>query len=149
MTGSPAAMLTLFVLVVIMAVAIATFFRRKITALTALLGIPIALFLNTALGGLYALLLVVVGVLVTLVWSAKESMLKALRTGLRLDTRWVAVDQPAAAGPGRWRPLTVRHPATGRAAHGWWRHDAGRVLTMVATPPPAVPRRIQPDRPGG
>jgi 4'-phosphopantetheinyl transferase len=87
--------------------------------------------------------------LVTLVWSAKESMLKALRTGLRLDTRWVAVDQPAAAGPGRWRPLTVRHPATGQAAHGWWRHDAGRVLTMVATPPPAVPRPIQPARPGG
>ncbi len=80
--------------------------------------------------------------LVALLWSAKESALKALRTGLRLDTRWVAVDPPAAAGPGRWCPLTVRHPATGRVFHGWWRHDAGRVLTMVAAPPPAPPRAI-------
>jgi 4'-phosphopantetheinyl transferase len=81
--------------------------------------------------------------LVALHWSAKESALKLLRTGLRLDTRWVAVDPPEAGGPGRWRPLTVRHPATGRAFHGWWRHDAGRVLTMVAMPPPPEhPRAI-------
>jgi 4'-phosphopantetheinyl transferase len=77
--------------------------------------------------------------LVALHWSAKESALKALRTGLRLDTRWVAVDPPQAGEPGRWNPLTVRHPATGRAFHGWWRHDAGRVLTMVAAPQPAPP----------
>jgi 4'-phosphopantetheinyl transferase len=83
--------------------------------------------------------------LVALLWSAKESALKALRTGLRLDTRWVAVDPPAPAGHGRWRPLTVRHPATGRVFHGWWRHDGGRVLTMVAAPPPASPQPL----PGG
>lgn len=77
--------------------------------------------------------------LVALHWSAKESALKALRTGLRLDTRWVAVDPPEAGGPGRWYPLTVRHPATGRSFQGWWRHDAGRVLTMVAAPQPAPP----------
>jgi len=80
--------------------------------------------------------------LVALHWSAKESALKALRTGLRLDTRWVAVDPPEAGGPGRWYPLTVRHPATGRAFHGWWRHDAGRVLTMVASTPSASPQAI-------
>ena len=79
MTGSPAAMLTLFALVVIIAVALATFFRRKVTALTALLGIPIALFLNTALGGLYALLLVVVGVLVTLVLHTISDTYRILR----------------------------------------------------------------------
>lgn len=87
--------------------------------------------------------------LVTLLWSAKESALKALRAGLRLDTRWVAVEPPAPAGPGRWRPLTVRHPATGRVFPGWWRHDAGRVLTMVATPPPSSPQAILVGRPGG
>jgi 4'-phosphopantetheinyl transferase len=80
--------------------------------------------------------------LVALHWSAKESALKALRTGLRLDTRWVAVDPPEAGGPGRWNPLTVRHPATGRAFQGWWRHDAGRVLTMVTAPQPAPPLAI-------
>jgi 4'-phosphopantetheinyl transferase len=80
--------------------------------------------------------------LVALHWSAKESALKALRTGLRLDTRWVAVDPPEAGGPGRWYPLIVRHPATGRSFQGWWRHDAGRVLTMVTAPPPAPPLAI-------
>lgn len=82
--------------------------------------------------------------LVAVVWSAKESALKALRAGLRLDTRWVAVDPPAAAEPGRWHPLTVRHPATGRSFHGWWRHGAGRVLTMLAAPAPAPPRPLLP-----
>jgi 4'-phosphopantetheinyl transferase len=83
--------------------------------------------------------------LVPLLWSAKESALKALRTGLRLDTRWVAVDPPAPAGSGRWHPLTVRHPATRRVFPGWWRHDAGLVVTMVATPPPSSPQAIPVD----
>ena len=76
-------MLTLFVLVVIMAVAIATFFRRKVTATCALLGIPIALFLNTALGGLYALLLVVVGVIFTLVLHTISDTYRVLRAAER------------------------------------------------------------------
>jgi energy-coupling factor transporter transmembrane protein EcfT len=82
-TGSPTAMLTLFVLVVIMAVALATFFQRKVTALAALLGIPVALFLNKALGGLYALLLVVVGVLVTLVIHTISDTYRLLRAAER------------------------------------------------------------------
>ena len=87
MTGSPAAMLTLFVLVVIMAVALATFFQRKVTALAALLGIPIALFLNTALGGLYALLLVVTGVMVTLVLHTISDTYRILRAAERRPRR--------------------------------------------------------------
>jgi fatty acid desaturase len=66
-----------------MAVAIATFFRRKVTATCALLGIPIALFLNTALGGLYALLLVVVGVIVTLVLHTISDTYRVLRAAER------------------------------------------------------------------
>ena len=74
--------------------------------------------------------------------GTRESALKALRTGLRLDTRWVAVDPPAPAGPGRWHPLTVRHPATARVFPGWWRLDAGRIVTMVAAPAPSPPQAI-------
>jgi hypothetical protein len=96
MTGSPAAMLTLFVLVVIMAIALATFFQRKVTALAALLGIPVALFLNTALGGLYALLLVVVGVLVTLVLHTISDTYRVLRAAERNSPR-VAPERRAAA----------------------------------------------------
>ena len=70
--------------------------------------------------------------LVALLWSAKESALKALRVGLRFDTRWVIVDPPAIGPAGTWLPLLVRHPAGGRDFRGWWRHDGDRVLTMVA-----------------
>jgi len=66
--------------------------------------------------------------LLAVLWSAEESALKALRAGLRFDTRWVVVDPPALGRDGRWWPLTVRHPAAARVFPGWWRHDAGRVL---------------------
>ncbi len=63
------------------------------------------------------------------VWSAKESALKALRTGLRRDTRRVEVTLADASGPG-WRALTVR--TVEAVWPGWWRHDGSFVLTMVA-----------------
>jgi 4'-phosphopantetheinyl transferase len=55
--------------------------------------------------------------LVTLVWSTKESMLKALQVGLRWDTRKVEVQEvrrdgipplhPIAASPGIWQEIRV------------------------------------------
>jgi hypothetical protein len=79
MTGGPAAMLTLFVLVVIIAAGLATFFRHKVTALAALLAVPIALFLNAALGGLYTLLLITVGVMVALLLNTISDTVRILR----------------------------------------------------------------------
>jgi 4'-phosphopantetheinyl transferase len=93
---------------------------------------------------------------VTLVWSAKESALKVLRAGLRLDTRDVVVELPGlpgetpasegcpggAAPAGRWCPLAVRHPAGGQRFTGWWRQDADRVTTVVAVPAPDRPERL-------
>jgi 4'-phosphopantetheinyl transferase len=100
-----------------------------------------------------------------LLWSAKESALKALRVGLRLDTRCVIVSpvdvgRPAEGGEGRtedpalamrasdgvntWRPLHVRC-TDGQLFHGWW-HNTGHLLrTMVTAPPPAppIPLRIR------
>jgi 4'-phosphopantetheinyl transferase len=65
-----------------------------------------------------------------LVWSAKESALKALRTGLDRDTRDVEVT--VQDGPdGQWTPLRVR-VAGGQVLAGWWRRD-GRFLLTVAT----------------
>ena len=82
---------------------------------------------------------------VTVVWSAKESALKALGVGLRLDTREVEVELIAHAETGRatattWCRLIVHAP--GRALHGWWRADDERVLTVVADPPPELPRAL-------
>lgn len=96
--------------------------------------------------------------LVTLLWSAKESALKALREGLRLDTRSVVVspwvfrpqggEDSAGANPAdifhsyhgsrSWYPLHVRF-GTSQIFQGWWQ-EANKVLrTVVATPPPSQP----------
>lgn len=77
-------------------------------------------------------------VALTLFWSAKESALKALRTGLRLDTREVVVEIPLQMGSeGRWHPLRVSH--RGRSFDGWWRHARGFVTTVEASPSPLRP----------
>jgi 4'-phosphopantetheinyl transferase len=75
-----------------------------------------------------------------LLWSAKESALKVLRTGLRRDVREVAADlgPPGAAG---WGPLTTRVAGQRDPLSGWWRRDGRFVLTVVTTrpgPPPAA-----------
>jgi 4'-phosphopantetheinyl transferase len=77
---------------------------------------------------------------VALVWSAKESALKALRQGLRLDTREVEVRLDCAAGPG-WRPLQAHHGA--RTFAGWWRLEDRHVLTVVTDPPVAPPALLR------
>lgn len=71
-----------------------------------------------------------------LIWSAKESALKVLRTGLRRDTRSVEVT-PGEGGEG-WTPLRVAD-VEGPEFHGWWRRFGDFLLTIVAEteiPPP-------------
>jgi phosphopantetheinyl transferase len=74
-----------------------------------------------------------------LLWSAKESALKALHAGLRLDTRSVVVD-PATLSTEvcAWRPLTVRYTRD-QVFRGWWQTADNMVRTIVAVPPPAQP----------
>ena len=69
--------------------------------------------------------------LVALLWSAKESVLKALHEGLRLDTRSVTVESITWLDEGGWNPLQVRH-AGGQIFHGWWRCAGRMVRTVVA-----------------
>jgi 4'-phosphopantetheinyl transferase len=98
--------------------------------------------------------------LLALLWSGKESALKALREGLRLDTRCVIVSVVDGLGRGvedgaasmdypsdssksscslnGWRPLHVRH-TEGQSYHGWWRQSGDLVRTVVAAPPPDSP----------
>ncbi|MEU5264386.1 4'-phosphopantetheinyl transferase superfamily protein [Amycolatopsis sp. NPDC021455] len=76
-------------------------------------------------------------VLANLIWSAKESALKVLGTGLRRDTRSVEVELDAG-GPG-WSPLVVR-AAEGTEFPGWWRRYGDFLLTCAATVPHAPPR---------
>lgn len=90
--------------------------------------------------------------LVTVLWSAKESALKALHVGLRLDTTCIDVNPTdevpqraedsrqnlgvvsllAPALPG-WSPLQVRHTGA-QVFRGWWRHADHIVRTIVFHP---------------
>lgn len=76
-------------------------------------------------------------VLANLIWSAKESALKVLETGLRRDTRSVEVEL-TATGPG-WNPLVVR-AVEGGEYPGWWRRYGDFLLTCAAAAPGAPPR---------
>jgi 4'-phosphopantetheinyl transferase len=62
-----------------------------------------------------------------LIWSAKESALKALGVGLTVDTRDVEVELAPGRGAG-WRAFRL-HGATEWG--GWWRREGARILTLV------------------
>jgi 4'-phosphopantetheinyl transferase len=103
--------------------------------------------------------------LVTLLWSAKESALKALHAGLRLDTRSVIVTPtdglgnpskeweddtlglnvphpdfplPSCDAVAGWHPLQVCH-VRDRTFLGWWQQSGDLLRTMVAAPSPDCP----------
>jgi 4'-phosphopantetheinyl transferase len=69
--------------------------------------------------------------LANLVWSAKESALKVLRTGLRRDTRSVEVNLDGRAPDGGWSRLRVR-AEEGREFAGWWARFGPFLLTVAA-----------------
>jgi 4'-phosphopantetheinyl transferase len=80
---------------------------------------------------------------ITLIWSAKESALKALRCGLREDPRRarVVLGGELAAAEGPWRALAIATDRATDALTGWWRHDAGYVITVVGPAIAAPPER--------
>jgi 4'-phosphopantetheinyl transferase len=87
-------------------------------------------------------------VAVTLAWSAKESVLKAVRTGLRADTRSVEV-LPGPSGGQAWSPLVATLAGDPRPWKGWWRLLGPLVITVAARPDPARPTVIDLRRPQG
>jgi 4'-phosphopantetheinyl transferase len=76
--------------------------------------------------------------LATLIWSAKESVLKALRTGLRLDTRCVEVRSVGWDDVQGWSPLEICY-AGGQIFPTWWRQTGALLGTVTASPPPLAP----------
>jgi len=77
--------------------------------------------------------------LVALMWSAKESALKALHEGLRLDTRSIIVAAAEESfDDNDWSSLHVLCPGE-QFFHGWWQHAGVIVRTLVSDPAPAPP----------
>ncbi len=76
---------------------------------------------------------------IALVWSAKESALKALHEGLRLDTRSVIVTSESMwSDVTEWKPLRVRY-LDGSVFCGWWEPARWMVRTVVADLPSDLP----------
>jgi phosphopantetheinyl transferase len=77
--------------------------------------------------------------MVALLWSAKESVLKALHEGLRLDTRSVTVSPTlGACDLFGWSPFQVRC-SDEQTFDGWWRSTPANLQTVVASPRPEAP----------
>ncbi len=72
-----------------------------------------------------------------LIWSMKESMLKALGVGLRWDTRKVEVQKleglfPASANSDKWQKMQmVDYQDRGRQWAGWWLCRRDFVITLA------------------
>jgi 4'-phosphopantetheinyl transferase len=96
--------------------------------------------------------------ILALLWSAKESALKLLHSGLRLDTRSVSVEfaqgdgfSPASnqlsdSGEGpeadqSWHRLRVRFQDR-QVFHGWWQRSGQLIRTFVAAPETDAPLPI-------
>jgi 4'-phosphopantetheinyl transferase len=74
----------------------------------------------------------------TLVWCAKECALKALREGLRLDTRSVEITVRRGQTERGWYPVGARVVSDGRTFEGWWR-PRGILLACVLGDPGLAP----------
>jgi 4'-phosphopantetheinyl transferase len=82
----------------------------------------------------------------TVLWSAKESVLKLLHAGLRLDTKCVSIRPFELDGSvDCWHPFLAEY-INGSMFRGWWQQDGGLVRTLVAFPPPSDPVRLKPER---
>lgn len=81
---------------------------------------------------------------ITVIWSAKEAALKAVRLGLTVDARAVNCWLEAAPPLGQpWRPVRLTWERRFLAAdpppvYGWWRPWGGAVMTLVAERPGVV-----------
>ena len=73
-----------------------------------------------------------------LLWSAKESALKALHMGLLLDTRSVTVTPALSSTTNDWSPLQVDYVG-GQRFRGWWRSSNDFLRTLIAVPGPTQP----------
>ena len=80
--------------------------------------------------------------LVNLIWSAKETVLKILRQGLRRDTRSVSILPEFRGHEGAWNTWTGRCLESSRVFQGWWRACEGYLYTAASDPSASPPEEI-------
>jgi 4'-phosphopantetheinyl transferase len=79
----------------------------------------------------------------TLIWSAKETVLKILRQGLTRDTRSICVQVDFAESGKFWNSWTGKCLESSRLFHGWWRAGEGFVYTIAASQPSVSPQLLR------
>lgn len=84
-------------------------------------------------------------VAVNLIWSAKESVMKALRQGLRLDTRSIVIAPETQMDALGWARFHGTHPESSGVFTGWWRIDCGFVCTIASRRPALAPEPLTGD----
>ena len=72
-------------------------------------------------------------VFATVLWSAKESVLKVLREGLRRDTRDVLVRYDRGSVAEGWNLWTASCAGCVHGFAGWWRQGNGFIQSVLAT----------------
>jgi 4'-phosphopantetheinyl transferase len=81
------------------------------------------------------------GLSATLVWSAKEAVMKALCEGLRIPPKAIEVAPVPGPPDGVWRPYEAHGPGA-EEWRGWWRTEGELVLAAVTRPASGPPERI-------
>ncbi len=82
---------------------------------------------------------------VNLIWSAKETVLKILREGMRRDTRSVCIRPDFEACEGVWNKWTGHCQETGRLFCGCWRICDGYVYTLASDNLTSFPEELTVD----
>lgn len=82
---------------------------------------------------------------VNLIWSAKETTLKILREGLRLDTRSISIRPEFLVPKEAWNPWTGQCLGSSRIFSGWWCSVDGFVYTLGSDRPTASPSIVSPN----
>jgi 4'-phosphopantetheinyl transferase len=77
-----------------------------------------------------------------LIWSAKETVLKVLRQGLRRDTRSICIRLDSFGRGEEWNTWTGRCTESSRDFSGWWRLCEGYVYTLAADQPTSSPKQL-------
>jgi len=77
-----------------------------------------------------------------LIWSAKECALKAMREGLRLDTRSVEVSFASIENVEDWSPFIVKYKEGIRVFEGWWCRKGSYLVTMATDSFPSNPIQL-------
>ena len=82
-------------------------------------------------------------------WSAKESILKLLKTGLTVDSRLLEVEAEAFSQTSNWQRFSVSHRGISRNFTGWWCRREDWILTVASDPKTDAPIRLVLGEKGG